>query len=118
MGVDREIFSAELPAYPDVLFDPTTLGEPRLHPPKPFTARLPELYPLTLHPSTLLSVFTVIGQENELFLDRKVPAFVARNVFAFHHKGGTLTSYLGREDIQASPGSYSVLLTTHCAMQL
>ena len=43
----------------------------------------------------------VIGQENELYGARKVPAYVARKSFVFHHKEGTLSSSEGlkREDI-------------------
>jgi hypothetical protein len=68
MGVDREIFSKELPEHPDVLFHPRTI---------------------------------IIGQENELFYERKVPAYVARKVFVFHHKGATVPMSAGakREDL-------------------
>jgi hypothetical protein len=68
MGVDREIFSVELPEFPNALFHPRTI---------------------------------IIGQENELFYERKVPGYVAREVFVFHHKGVTVPMSAGakREDI-------------------
>ena len=59
------------------------------------------------HPDALFDPDTlVVGQEHEIFLKRKVPAYVSYHTFVFHHKGGTLPSYKGREDVMRCHNNY------------
>ena len=91
-GIDRDIYAAELPNYPDALFHPRTLvigQEDEL-----FEQRMVTGFALPM-----LGASKLVGDPISAASCSQVPAYAVRNTFVFHHKGGTLPVMEGRENV-------------------